>query len=133
MPPDAAATWFPRLTAETLMLAGGIGAFVLTIYLVRSRELREKYAVTWIGVALLLLVAGFFPGLLKWAAEQSRLSYPAAVLFLALGMIYIFSFSVSLSLTRQYRRNIRLMQEQALLDYRLRRLERNQAPTEVKL
>jgi len=117
------ATWWPQLTAERLMLAGGIGAFVLTVYLVRSRELREKYAVTWIGVAGLLLVAGFFPEVLKWAAEQSRLSYPAAVLFFALGMIYIFSFSVSLSLTRQYRRNVRLMQEYALLDYRLRRLE----------
>lgn len=117
------ANWLPQLTAERLMLAGGIGAFVLTIYLVRSRELREKYAVTWIGVAALLLVAGFFPDLIKWAAEQARLSYPAAVLFLALGMIYIFSFSVSLSLTRQYRRNVRLMQELAMLEYRLRRLE----------
>jgi flagellar biosynthesis/type III secretory pathway chaperone len=36
----------------------------------------------------------------------------------------MFSFSVSVSLTRQYRRNIRLMQELAIMEARLRELER---------
>lgn len=111
------------MTAETLMLVGGVAAFLLTLHWVRRRDLREKYAVAWILVALGLLVLGVFPDLIKSTAEAAHLSYPALVLFVALGAIYMFSFFVSVSLTRQYRRNVRLAQEMAILEERLRRLE----------
>jgi hypothetical protein len=112
------------LNAETLMLIGGVFAFLLTLYWVRSRDLREKYAVVWMFVAFLLLLCGVFPQVIMKFAEYSKLGYASAVLFISLGAIYIFSFSVSVSLTRQYRRNIRLTQEIAILEQRLRDLER---------
>ena len=126
--PPAEAPWY-MLNAERLMFLGGLAAFLLTLHQVRKRDLREKYAVAWILVGLLLFVCGLFPNLLKSAAEAVRLSYPAAVLFIALAAIYVFSFSVSLSLTRQYRRSVRLMQEQAILDHRLRKLEPGRGTT----
>jgi hypothetical protein len=112
------------MTAESLMLAGGVASFLLTVYWVRKRTLREKYAVGWLAVATLLLLCGLFPRAIMTWAEKAHLSYPAAVLFVTLALIYPFSFSVSLSLTRQYRRNVRLMQELALLEQRVRNLER---------
>lgn len=111
------------MTAERLMLVGGVTAFLLTIYWVRNRDLREKYAVVWVLVAFLLLLCGLFPGVVKALADESHLSYPSAVLFVALAAIYCFAFSSSVSLTRQYRRNVRLIQELAMLEQRLRRLE----------
>ncbi len=111
------------MTAESLMLVGGIGAFLLTLNWVRNRDLREKYAVVWMGVATLLLLCGLFPDIVMWFANTAHLSYPAAVLFVAIGADYVFSFTVSVSLTRQYRRNVRLTQELALLELRLRNLE----------
>jgi hypothetical protein len=114
------------MNAEILMMVGGCAAFLLTIYWVRSRELREKYAVIWLIVAFVLLLFGLFPDVVKRTAEAVRLSYPAAVLFAALGVIYVFAFTVSVSLSRQYRRNIRLVQELALLEHRVRQLEAGQ-------
>jgi hypothetical protein len=114
------------MNAELLMMMGGTAAFLLTIYWVRSRELREKYAVVWLVVAFVLLLFGLFPDVVKRTAEAVRLSYPAAVLFVALGVIYVFAFAVSVSLSRQYRRNIRLLQELALLEHRVRELESQQ-------
>jgi hypothetical protein len=111
------------MTAETMMLLGGIGAFLLTLNWVRNRDLREKYAVVWMAVAALLLICGLFPDLIKWSANVAHMSYAAAVLFVAIAVDYIFSFTVSVSLTRQYRRNVRLTQELALLELRLRHLE----------
>jgi hypothetical protein len=111
------------MTAELLMLLGGASAFILTLYWVRRRELREKYAVAWILLASALLILGLFPSLIKSFAEWAHLSYPAAVLLVALTLIYLFSFTVSVSLTHQYRRNIRLTQEMALLEKRVRELE----------
>lgn len=111
------------LSAELLMAVGGAVAFMITLYWVRRRELREKYAVGWIALAFLLLLIGLFPSVLKTLADFSHLSYPAAVLFLALTLIYLYSFSVSVSLSSQYRRNIRLTQQLALLEERVRQVE----------
>ena len=111
------------INAEFLMLLGGCGAFVMTLYWVRVRELRERYAIGWLAVATLLLVTGLFPDLLKRVADWAHLSYPALVLFVALGLIYLNSFFVSVQLTKSYRWNVRLTQQMALLEERLRRLE----------
>lgn len=111
------------MNAELLMLCGGLTAFGLTLYWVRMRELREKYAVAWVAVASLLLIIGIFPDLLKTLAAYSHLSYPAAVLFIALTLIYLFSFTVSVSLSHMYRRSVRLTQEVAILEERIRALE----------
>jgi hypothetical protein len=113
------------MTAELLMLCGGVAAFVLTIYWVRVRELRERYAVIWLLVATLALLCGLFPHLIMSFADAAHLSYPSAVLFIALGMAYAFAFTVSVSLSRQYRENLRLTQELALLEARVRQLEQD--------
>jgi hypothetical protein len=117
------------MNAEILMTVGGASAFGITLYWVRRRELREKYAVAWVVLATLILVIGLFPKLLMVFATEAHLSYPAAVLFIALTLIYLFAFAVSVTLTTQYRRNIRLTQEVALMEERLRRLEAASAQT----
>jgi hypothetical protein len=111
------------MNAELLMLIGGTAAFLLSIYWVRSQDLLERYAVGWMGMASLLFFCGLFPKVIESLAKASRLSYPAAVLFVALAAMYVYSFSVSISLTRQYRQTVRLTQEIGILEHRLRELE----------
>ena len=110
-------------TAERLMLLGGVAAFLLTVYWVRSRRLRERYAIGWMFLATVLLVCGIFPGIIMRFAEAANLAYPSAVLFISLGTIYSFSFFVTVSLTRQHHQSTRLLQEIALLKHRLAELE----------
>jgi hypothetical protein len=111
------------INAERLMMIGGIAAFVLTLAWVRRRELREKYSLLWLTCAGGLLVCGLFPTLLMTAAQWCRLSYPAAVLFVAVTLAYFFAFGVTVALTRYHRRHTRLLQTVALLEHRLTRLE----------
>jgi hypothetical protein len=115
------------MTAERLMLIGGVIAFLLTVYWLRGRRLRERYALGWLALATMLLLCGVFPDVIKRLAEVAHLSYPAAVLFVALGAIYCFSFFVTVSLTRQHRQSTRLLQELALLKSRLADWESQQA------
>jgi hypothetical protein len=84
-----------------------------------------------VGVAFLLLLWGLFPAALMHFAEASHLSYPARVLFIALALRYVFSFTVSVSLARLYRRCVRLTQEVGILEHRLRRLEMAHAAKEL--
>jgi len=113
-----------KMNAETLMMLGGFAAFLLTLYWVRSRRIREKYAVMWVCVAIVLLLAGLFPKLIMSAADAAQLSYPAAVLFISLAVIYVFSMSVSVSLTRQRGMLVRMVQDMALLQNELDQLRK---------
>jgi hypothetical protein len=74
-------------------------------------------------VATLLLLCGLFPNFIMKFADASRLSYPSAVLFIALAAVYAYCFSVSVALTQKHRSILRLTQEVALLECRLRQLE----------
>jgi hypothetical protein len=111
------------MTAEMIMFIGGCGALLVTLQWVRNRVLREKYAIGWIALALVLFVVGLFPSMLKSFAEWAHLSYPAAIMLFSLGIIYCFSFSVSISLSRLYRKNLKLNQSISLLEERVRKLE----------
>jgi hypothetical protein len=111
------------MTAERLMLLGGMTAFVLTIYWLRNRRLRERYAIGWLAVATLLLLCGLFPNVIMQVAHWAHLSYPAAVLFVALTATYCFSFLVTVSLSHQHRQSTRLLQEIAILKHRLAEME----------
>lgn len=112
-----------QIKAEFFMLIGGIAAFLITLHWVRKRELREKYALGWLGISLLLLLLGLFPSLLMKTAHLLHFSYAALVSFITAGLLFLFSFSVSISLSRQHRRNIRLTQDLGLLEQRVRELE----------
>jgi hypothetical protein len=112
-----------QLKAEHFMMLGGIVAFLFTLYWVRRRELRVKYALSWLGIGCVLLITGLFPGIIMRTAERLHFSYAALVAFLTAGMLFLFAFSVSISLSRQYRRNMRLTQEMAILEQRIRLLE----------
>ena len=112
------------MTAERLMMIGGIASFILTLHWVRNRDLREKYALGWMGLAAVLLILGLFPELIMNFADSARLSYASAVLFLSLGIIYVFAFFLSVALTRQYRTHVRLTQDLAIMEEKVRRLER---------
>ena len=111
------------MNAPNLMLAGGVFAFLLTIHWVRSRDLRERYAIGWLFLASFLLLCGMFPTVVMQWAQYAHLSYASAVLFASLTAIYCFALFVSVALTHQYRRNVRLLQEVAIISQRLRSLE----------
>jgi len=114
------------MRAQYLMLIAGISVFILTIYWVRKREIREKYAVAWIGAVTIALAAGIFPKTVMRLARLLHLGYPSFILLICLVIGYFFAACASIALSRQYRRNLRLTQELALLENRLRKLEESQ-------
>ena len=105
------------------MLIGGVIAFSGTLWMVCRREMREKYAVVWMIMATIVLALGIYPRPIFLFAELSRLENSSAVLMAFTGLAYVFAFTVTVSLSRQYKRNMRLAQEVSILEKRLRDLE----------
>jgi hypothetical protein len=96
--------------------------------LIRSRRLRERYALLWLvtGVVLVVLSA-WRDGLNTIAAWFGVRSYPPAVLF-AIGLVFVICVLLHYStvISRLTDQNVVLAQRLALLETKLH--EREQAP-----
>ena len=53
------------------------------IHLMRMRRLREKYAILWLGLAIIITVLGAFPNLVEWLAHLVGVELPSNLLFAA--------------------------------------------------
>ncbi|MDT8389866.1 MAG: DUF2304 domain-containing protein [Lentisphaeria bacterium] len=107
------------MTAETLLLVAGIGGLLTTVYWAKQREMREKYAVFWVLLGLGVFILGAFPVMIYKMASWFQLANSSVVLFFTLIALFLWAFSVTISLSRLYRKTTRLAQEVGLLNKQL--------------
>ena len=104
-----------------------VSIIFLAVVLVQvwRQRLKEAYALLWILIGAGFMVVSLFHGLLKWISDVIGIVYPPATLFLLLSAgIFLILFQYSLILSRRTEEVKRLTQELALLEERLRRLEK---------
>ena len=104
------------------------------INLVRTKKLKEEYALLWLLTAIVLVIASLAVDLLDAISYAVGVEYPPALMFLIafLGVLFIlFQFSISLS---KFSEQIKtLTQDLALLTKKVQQLEgRLPAETESK-
>lgn len=112
------------------MIVRFIGAALVLIILanlfqlLRHRRLREKYAVLWFAIGLVVIVLALFPGLLDWASNLVGIEVPSNLLFAAMLVLVL---GVALHLTWEQSRSEdrirRLSEEIALLRAQVRVLD----------
>ena len=99
--------------------------FLFTIESIRKRHLREEYAILWLSMSLAIAVLSLWPGLVALLSQLTGLYYLSAVV----AIIFIFLISVlmhySIVISRIKETNKELVQKYALLELRLKELERN--------
>lgn len=99
------------LTAATALVL-----VVLIVELVRRRQLREKYAVLWLGVGLAVAVLGLFPRLLDRASAGLGVASGASlVLFLGIVLLLLVSLHLSWEVSRLEEETRTLAEDLALL------------------
>jgi hypothetical protein len=93
--------------------------------LVRRRYLRERYALLWLGAALVLLVLAVWQGLLATLAHAVGIYYPPNAFFVvAFAFLLLLLLHFSAVVSRQADQTRVLAQRIALLEERSRALER---------
>jgi hypothetical protein len=98
--------------------------------LIRSRRLRERYALLWVATGIVLVVLSAWRGGLNTiAAWLGVRSYPPAVLF-AIGLLFVILVLLHYStvISRLTDQNVVLAQRLALLELRLGEHERATEP-----
>jgi hypothetical protein len=112
------------MTPLGVSIAASIGAFLLLVVvfeLIRSRRLRERYALLWLLTGVVLLVLSLWRGGLNTIAGWFGISgYPPAILF-AVGILFILLVLLHYStvISRLSDQSTILAQRLALLEERL--------------
>lgn len=112
-----------------ISLAVSIAIFVLVIWLIRERRLREKYALLWLLTSIFVILLTISRQLLEFAALAVGIYYPPSLLFL-LGLLFLLLVNIghSVSLSRLTESNQKLAQEIALLRKQMDEEKRNRQP-----
>jgi hypothetical protein len=116
------------MTPLGISIAATVVAVVLLLVvfeLIRTRRLRERYALLWLATGLVLVVLSVWRGGLNTIARWLGVrSYPPAVLFaVALLFVVLVLLHYSTVISRLTDQNMTLAQRIALLETRLDELE----------
>lgn len=119
-------------TAYAVGVAVALLLFIIVVELVRRRRLRERHAVWWLVATALAVLAGVFPGAVTWVASLAGVVLPAnLVFFVSIGVLVLVCIQQSVELTELESETRALAEKTALLEVRLRELEKTQAPDDA--
>lgn len=106
-------------------VVGAVVTLVFMFELLRRRRLREKYAALWIVVAVVVLVAVAFPGLVQDLSTLVGVTLPINLaFFVAFLLLLLVAVQLSAEVSTLERSVQTLAEELALLRNRVERLER---------
>lgn len=104
------------MSGYVFALVFGIGTVLIMYGLLRSRQMREKYATTWVVVGALVLLTVAFPGALESLSHALGVRTPVnLVFFVAALALLIISVQYSVELSRLEERTRTLAEESAIL------------------
>jgi hypothetical protein len=108
--------------------------FLLVIFeLIRSRRLQERYALLWLVTGGVILILSVWRDALRLVSEQIGIAYPPSALFIV-GFLFILVVLLHYStvISELAEKNVRLAQDIALVEERLRLHERQEEQEAAK-
>lgn len=110
-----------------IAVAGIVLAVIIlavVLWMLLTRRLREKYAVLWLAIALVVLVVGIFPGLWEGLTRLLGVQLPSNLLFAAALLLLLgVAFHLSWELSSAEDEGRRLAEESAILKAQLEALD----------
>ena len=109
---------------QIVAILGTLALLLLVLELVRRRRLLERYALVWLGSALILLALGVWTGLLSRIADALGIATPSNALFaIAFGFVLLLLLHFSIAVSKLTDQTKVLAQRLALLEQRQREHE----------
>lgn len=110
------------------VIVGGLSLFVLltTLESIRRTHLQERYALLWVATALVILAAALFPQAVELFRAVTGMTYASAMLAVAFTFLVLVAFHFSISISGMQSRHARLTQRIAVLEQRIKALERSE-------
>ena len=110
--------------ARLFFVALGVAVLVFVVNLVRTKRLKEEYALLWLFMAAMLVVAPLLIDLIDVVSFAIGIDYPPAlIIVLALICFALIFFQISVTISRFSDQIKVLAQELALMRRRIEELE----------
>ncbi len=110
---------------QLLAIVAAIALLGTVIELVRRHRLTEEYSLIWISCAVVVAVFAMQRHWLDIVATRLGIFYPPALLLLGLGgFVLLIALAFSVAMSRQRRQIDQLAEEVAILEARVRALDR---------
>ncbi len=101
---------------QVVAVLGSLVMLATIFHLLRGKQLREEYALLWLGIGGAFLVLSLWRDLLTRISHALGVAYPPAALFLILIMgVYLLLLHYSLVISKLADKNRELAQELGLL------------------
>jgi hypothetical protein len=114
-----------ELRLQIVAIAGAVGLLLFVLELVRRRALMERYALLWLLASFVILGLAIWDEALGMIArELGILSAPNALFFVAIAFVLLLLLHFSAAMSRLTDQSKVLAQRHAMLEERLRELER---------
>jgi hypothetical protein len=78
-----------RVSVYTLGLLGAFVSLTVIFEMLRRHKLREKYAIFWVFLSVLIVIVAIFPATLIWAAKVTGVEVPSNLLFFVASLVLL--------------------------------------------
>jgi hypothetical protein len=113
---------------QVVAIVGALALLLFVLELVRRRALLERYALLWLFSSIIILALAVWQDALNVLARSIGIvSAPNALFFVAMGFILLLLLHFSAAMSRLNDQSKVLAQRQAILEQRLREVERARA------
>jgi hypothetical protein len=110
---------------QVVAIVGALALLLLVLELVRRRTLLERYALLWLFSSIVILALAVWQDALNVLARSLGIvSAPNALFFVAMAFILLLLLHFSAAMSRLNDQSKVLAQRQAILEQRLREVER---------
>lgn len=113
------------LQLQLYMLFGAIGLFAVIFVLLKKGMMAVKYSLLWLGLSLVLLVFAAKPYVVYVLRDILSIEMPVNLVFLLMFcFVLVVLLSLSITCSQLAEKSRRLVQANALLEQRVRALEK---------
>lgn len=107
-----------------IVLAIVFVGFILTV--TKKKQLSYRYTILWLFFSLIIMIVAVFPQIIIFISKIVHIEIPSnAVFLMAIGALIIIIFLMTIGYTKHSEKITRLVQTNALIEKRLRELEKN--------
>lgn len=112
---------------QIILIMGTILFCIFILAVTKKKKLSFKYTLVWLLFGFITLICAIFPSIIVNFSKLIHIEEPTNALFLIyIFLIIVIIFYISTAFSKLYEKVTNLIQENALLSYRIKKLEEEQ-------
>lgn len=116
---------------QIILIIGTILFCIFILAVTKKKKLSFKYTLVWLIFGVMTLICAIFPSIVTDLSQLLHIEEPTNALFLIyIFLLIVIAFYISTSFSKLYEKVTGLIQENALLSYKIEQLEKEKKEKE---